>query len=180
MTLKAKERFINQNKHCFPPQNFIGNTWSLSSREGEGRLPPRTLQATAYDPESDRLFIHGGFDLNKALSDTWTFSFKANQWTKLPENPSQRLGSTGLNLAKEALLVGSGDISGNNSVDFRFTRVNQTTVAMKVIPDRPIIGKDSQLRRRRRSPMLPEILLEHERRSQEDEQHNFQGFQSSS
>ena len=47
-------------------------------------------QATAYDPESDRLFIHGGFDLNKALADTWTFSFKANQWTKLPENPSPR------------------------------------------------------------------------------------------
>ena len=127
MTLKAQKRFINhcQNKHCFPSQNFIGNTWSLSSREGEGRLPPRTLQvafssirdghfcvenyklemtqadpkyeverslhqATAYDPESDRLFIHGGFDLNKALSDTWTFSFKANQWTKFPENPSQR------------------------------------------------------------------------------------------
>ena len=122
MTLKAQKRFINhyENKHCFPSQNFIGNTWSLSSREGEGRLPPRTLQvafssirdgrfcvenykldmtqaverslhqATAYDPESDRLFIHGGFDLNKALSDTWTFSFKANQWTKLPENPSPR------------------------------------------------------------------------------------------
>ena len=127
MTLKAQNRFINhcENKHCFPSQNFIGNTWSLSSREGEGRLPPRTLQvvfssipnsnfgvenykleltqadpkyeverflyqATAYDPESDRLFIHGGFDLNKALWDTWTFSFKANQWTKLAENPSPR------------------------------------------------------------------------------------------
>ena len=46
MTLKAQKRFTNhcQNKHCFPSQNFIGNTWSLSSREGEGRLPPRTLQ----------------------------------------------------------------------------------------------------------------------------------------
>ena len=46
MTLKTQKRCTNhcQNKHCFPSQNFIGNTWSLSSREGEGRLPPRTLQ----------------------------------------------------------------------------------------------------------------------------------------
>ena len=46
MTLKEHKRFTNLclNKHCFPSQNFIGNTWSLSSREGEGRLPPRTLQ----------------------------------------------------------------------------------------------------------------------------------------
>ena len=47
MTTKAQKRFTNDHclhKHCFPSQNFIGNTWSLSSREGEGRLPPRTLQ----------------------------------------------------------------------------------------------------------------------------------------
>ena len=34
------------------------------------------LQATSYDPDSDRLFIHGGFNLNEALNDLWTYSFK--------------------------------------------------------------------------------------------------------
>merc|ERR1719490_27648 len=51
---------------------------------------------------------------------------------------------------------------------FRFTRVNSTTVAMKVMAE---ASADSRLRRRRRrSPMLPEILLEHDRRSKESEQ----------
>ena len=33
-------------------------------------------QATSYDPNSDRIFIHGGFNLNEALNDLWTYSFK--------------------------------------------------------------------------------------------------------
>ena len=70
--------------------------WALRREKGGYRLEQFRLifthchhplspsyQATAYDPDSDRLFIHGGFDLNSALSDLWTFSFKANQWTLL-------------------------------------------------------------------------------------------------
>ena len=70
MTLKAQKRFINhcQNKHCFPSQNFIGNTWSLSSREGEGRLPPRTLQV-AFSSIPDGCFCVENYKLEMTQAD---------------------------------------------------------------------------------------------------------------
>ena len=72
--------------------------------------------------------------------------------------------------------IGNKDIIGNNSIDssFRFTRVNSTTVAMKVMSDDLV---DSKIRRKR-SPMLPEILLEHDRQSKQTSQ-QFENLQDS-
>ena len=43
------------------------------------------FQASVYDPDLDLLYVHGGFDLNKALGDFWSYSFKENKWTEMIE-----------------------------------------------------------------------------------------------
>jgi hypothetical protein len=66
----------------FPVQNYVGNTWSLVSRELTAeRLIPRTAHSAAYHPGLDTLFVYGGHDLNTVLGDLQAFSFRENRWT---------------------------------------------------------------------------------------------------
>jgi hypothetical protein len=67
----------------FPVQNYVGNTWSLVSRElaAPERLTPRTAHSAAYHPGLDTLFVYGGHDLNTVLGDLQAFSFRENRWT---------------------------------------------------------------------------------------------------
>jgi hypothetical protein len=65
----------------FPLQNYVGNTWSLVSRElAPERLTPRTAHSAAYHPGLDTLFVYGGHDLNTVLGDLQAFSFRENRW----------------------------------------------------------------------------------------------------
>jgi hypothetical protein len=66
----------------FPVQNYVGNTWSLVSRElaPSERLTPRTGHSAAYHPGLDTLFVYGGHDLNTVLGDLQAFSFRDNRW----------------------------------------------------------------------------------------------------
>ena len=62
-------------------QNYVGNTWSLVSRElAPERLTPRTGHSAAYHPGLDTLFVYGGHDLNTVLGDLQAFSFRENRW----------------------------------------------------------------------------------------------------
>ena len=63
----------------------MGNTWSLVSRQGPGRLPPRTLHAAVYDDVNDIIYVHGGSDLNDVLEDTLMYNFTSNKWDSVDD-----------------------------------------------------------------------------------------------
>ena len=100
-------------------QNFVGNIWSVTSREGPDRLPPRTLHATAYDEDTDTLFVHGGFDLNTVLGDFWSYSFKTNEWNLLStSNVSSKVQLEGHKMVRVAdglLMFGGKRVNGSYS-----------------------------------------------------------------
>jgi len=84
--------------------NSYGETWALDVVNLDWKkLDPSETPATrcgqgmAYDAESDRIILFGGFgcmDANDpALSETWAFDFESGQWTEMHPSlsPSPRM-----------------------------------------------------------------------------------------
>ena len=61
--------------------DFNTNTWTdvnPSIHPGQ-----RDYHAMAYDSESDRVILFGGYDGTNYLSDTWAYDFNTNTWTNM-------------------------------------------------------------------------------------------------
>ena len=74
--------------------NFVGNTWHFLARQQvttsrlnyNSSLLPRTSHASVYDPDTDILYIYGGYDLNHLLDDLIAYDFKhGGEWLKYNE-----------------------------------------------------------------------------------------------
>lgn len=76
-----------------------GSTWAFdaSTRAWEDRRPDESPPAhgarMAYDSESDRLIVFGGFRPSpRVFDDTWAYDYESNTWTKMdpPTRPPAR------------------------------------------------------------------------------------------
>ena len=45
------------------------------------------------DPDSEQIFLYGGWNGSKELGDLWQFSITKNMWTCLSLDTSQQVGS---------------------------------------------------------------------------------------
>ena len=74
--------------------DFDSNTWS--DRNPTVRPPARDSFGMAYDAESDRIVIFGGFDGANlgGFGDTWAYNYSSNTWTNMNPTtaPSARFG----------------------------------------------------------------------------------------
>ena len=84
--------------------NSYGETWAFDISAGSWRrMNPTAVPASrcgqgmAYDAESDRAILFGGFGCadpnDPALAETWSFDFESGQWTEMhpPTSPSARM-----------------------------------------------------------------------------------------
>ena len=61
------------------------DTWTEMTAEG----PAKHLGARlAYDAESDRIILFGGWDGNWLLDDTWAYNYNSDTWTKMKTDAS--------------------------------------------------------------------------------------------
>ena len=70
-----------------------GDTWTEMSPAV--RPPARAGHAMAYDGQSDRAVMFGGFDVTGTLDDTWTYDLEGNSWSETRSSgrrPSPREG----------------------------------------------------------------------------------------
>jgi hypothetical protein len=75
------------------PDCLINETWSYSASANlwsnlqPANAPPyRAFSSAAYDSQSDRLVVYGGFaDMDRLVivNETWSYDFKSNAWTNL-------------------------------------------------------------------------------------------------
>jgi len=64
--------------------DYKTNTWTnMNPSESP---PPRYQSAMAYDSESDRVILFGGYASSGYLHDTWAYDYNTNTWTRM--NPS--------------------------------------------------------------------------------------------
>ncbi|MFX1513890.1 MAG: kelch repeat-containing protein [Promethearchaeota archaeon] len=64
--------------------DYNSNNWAQLNPDS---LPPaRYYPGMAYDKESDRVILFGGFSVGTNLGDTWAFDYNSNSWTNM--NPS--------------------------------------------------------------------------------------------
>ena len=163
-------------------KNYVGNTWSMVSRQGPGRLRPRTLHAAAYDETRDILYVHGGFDLNTLVLDNLImYNFTSNTWLSAreyqdrlhvnhddvvddsileePDVSENVIDIEDENLEKKTLKEIKSDKRSKKKI--KFTKINSTTVSMQMIPIDSVNSTLSDLVRKRR--MIPENMFQTER-----------------
>lgn len=87
---------------------FVNETWSFdfTSNAWTELTPalspsPRYLSSMAYDSESDRIIVFGGYFEDSegngiALADTWSYHFGSNTWTNMTPSlsPPERMGAS--------------------------------------------------------------------------------------
>ncbi len=69
-----------------PPDPMAANDWA--NMNPASPPPARYAHAMAYDNESDRVVVFGGWSGTRALSDTWVYDFNANVWTAMSPSAS--------------------------------------------------------------------------------------------
>ena len=78
---------------------------------------PRYNTAMAYDSESDRLILFGGFAIEGVAGDTWAYDLAANTWTNMAPrgpNPSARSGQAmAYDSGSDRILMYGGDGSSD-------------------------------------------------------------------
>lgn len=70
--------------------DYEANTWTDL---GASNPPPgRNSHMMVYDPDTERVLLFGGGDLDQDFNDTWTYDSESNAWTDLdpPTHPSRR------------------------------------------------------------------------------------------
>jgi len=86
----STERFAASSNETWA-YNFDSNTWT---RMNPGNSPSvrQTFGMMAYDAESDRTTLFGGYDGTTSFADTWTYHYNTDAWTRMsPETaPSAR------------------------------------------------------------------------------------------
>ena len=78
--------------------DYNSNTWT--NMDPATKPSPRSDHAMAYDAESDRVIIFGGWDAGQK-SDTWAYDFNSNAWTNMNPAASPPKGSA-QNMAYDA------------------------------------------------------------------------------
>lgn len=85
--------------------------------------PGRAWYSMAYDAESDRVIIFGGFWEGTINADTWVYDYNDNNWTQMFPiiHPSQRFGQSMVYDAEsdQIILFGGIDQVGTNSMPER-------------------------------------------------------------
>jgi len=98
--------------------DFNTNTWTEMTPVASP--PPRYSHNLAYDSESDRVILFGGFKAFSTPSDeTWAYDFDSNVWTRMdpPLAPSPRVvhGMAYDSQSDRVVLFGGGTGGGTNS-----------------------------------------------------------------
>ncbi len=91
--------FGGVRKYYDPPEPMVdwGDTWAYDSNTNtwenmtlESGPRSRSIHNMAYDSESDRIILYGGFwgdssaaGGRRALSDTWAYDYNSNNWTEM-------------------------------------------------------------------------------------------------
>uniref|UniRef100_A0A1B0CSP3 Multiple epidermal growth factor-like protein 8 n=2 Tax=Lutzomyia longipalpis TaxID=7200 RepID=A0A1B0CSP3_LUTLO len=75
---KCRDEFSGQScsLHKSHP---VGNEWHWLSNSIEG-LSPRAAHTAVYVPETDSLYVFGGYDLNNVLSSLQIYRFEKSRW----------------------------------------------------------------------------------------------------
>lgn len=60
-----------------------GRWWKMK-HSGDLSIPPRAAHACVLSRNKSTMFVQGGFDGTKMLSDLWSYSFATHAWTQLP------------------------------------------------------------------------------------------------
>jgi N-acetylneuraminic acid mutarotase len=74
--------FCSGNNRSIMAYDANTNAWSMLD---DANTPYRSLPQIAYDSESDKTILFGGYDGNQAkvFDETWAFDSKTNTWTKM-------------------------------------------------------------------------------------------------
>lgn len=65
--------------------NYNANTWTEMAKGPSRHVGPRL----AYDSESDRVILFGGYDMNDFFyNDTWAYDFNTDTWTEMKPQSS--------------------------------------------------------------------------------------------
>ncbi|KAK3860683.1 hypothetical protein Pcinc_033276 [Petrolisthes cinctipes] len=86
--------------YCQCDEGYYGDGCSLSKLDNEGGTwhwlwrggPPfnaRTSHSSVYLPHLDRLYIYGGYDLNRVMGDLFMFDFGTSVWVNMSDPGSQ-------------------------------------------------------------------------------------------
>src|SRR5438552_3695161 len=99
--------------------DFNTNAWTDMA---PGLSPPATLcDAMAYDSESDRVILFGGYVSGVGVSnDTWAYNFNTNTWTDmnpLVKPPGRYYHATAYDSASDRVILFGGYDSGSNFND---------------------------------------------------------------
>ncbi|MCX5977083.1 MAG: hypothetical protein NTV33_09730 [Coprothermobacterota bacterium] len=66
--------------------DYAGNTWT--NRNPVNPPPLRYNHAMAYDSQSGKVILFGGYGVSGLLNDTWAYNYASNTWTnRNPSNP---------------------------------------------------------------------------------------------
>jgi len=107
---------------------YSNETWAYDFNTNEWRnaTPPigpsaRRDPAMAYDSESDRVVLFGGYTPSENLDDTWTYDVDTNTWTEMApqQRPSARSGHAVAYDAESDRVILFGGTSG-------FSPLNET------------------------------------------------------
>lgn len=115
--------FGGQTGNYNNPDNFNGETWTYDVAANKWtQMDPilgpsgRAAHEMAYDAESDRIILFGGFFNWNSLNDTWAYDYNTNTWKEMTaKGPASHLGAR---LAYDAesdriILFGGYDLAGS-------------------------------------------------------------------
>ena len=83
------------------PAKDNGETWAydVAANKWTEMKPPsgptgRGAAELAYDAESDRVILFGGWNkVAGGLDDTWAYDYNTNTWTEMAKGPAKHLGA---------------------------------------------------------------------------------------
>jgi hypothetical protein len=103
------------------PGTWIFEPGTSLWRKVSGNEPPaRSYSSMSTDPERNEAVLFGGDQLDQLLSDTWTFNFASETWTKHtpPISPSPRGGHRLLYLPAAKTTVLLGGFTSKTTTDY--------------------------------------------------------------
>ena len=104
--------------------NFVGNTWHFLARpqystnsSKETPFLSRTSHASVYDPDTDLLYIYGGFNLNYILEDLIAYDFKkGGSWLQYDNKLEKFVSSSFQSRARHEREMASNSLNSPQTV----------------------------------------------------------------
>lgn len=130
--------------------DYNNNTWK--GMNPIKRPPALTSVSMAYDSESDRVILFGGYNGASFLNETWAYDYKNNTWTdmKPSKSPSVRYANPMEYDSKNdrVILFGGADVSKNLNDTWAYdynsdTWTNMVSIVGPSIRHASLMGYDS-------------------------------------